>query len=90
MAGKRPQDEVLSEIELKLELEAVQTTLANKLRVASHCGLRLGGLYGAVAGSWSEQPCCGFHSVAMARVLIQRRQHSSSASPSARALVSGL
>lgn len=87
MAGKRPQDEVLSEIELKLELEAVQTTLANKLRVASHCGLRLGGLYGAVAGSWSEQPCC---SVAVAGVLIQRRQHSSSASPSDRALVSGL
>lgn len=43
MAGKRPKDEVLSEIELKLELETVQTTLANKLRVASHRGLRLGG-----------------------------------------------
>jgi hypothetical protein len=84
VAGKRPKDEVLSEIELKLELETVQTTLANKLRVASHRGLRLGGgSTGLWLVLWVALSGCG-------RGLIQRRQHSSSASPSARALVSGL
>lgn len=33
VAGKRPEDEVLSEIELELELETVQTTVANRLLV---------------------------------------------------------
>jgi hypothetical protein len=80
VAGKRPKDEVLSEIELKLKLETVQTTLANKLRVASHCGLRLGG---ASTGLWlgpgASNRAMGFGQVAVAGGLIQRRQLSSSA-----------